>query len=227
MSNNTPTAWTMFRCPFCGDDCLTTQQRTTQQGEVFFRVVCASCGSRGPNASDAVQAIASWNRRAQPSMSPHHPCDTLTARDEHLIGHALFDSQISITHVLPVHTLHELMSKDGGSEEVLDELEGYDSSELAAIFGPSASELTENFDTEILTELGGWIIMGMYPTMKNLRFNEQGKYIACTLVYGIQHNFLVWGRTYKQAVAKAIREQANYRRQEIAKAREAAGYDLA
>ena len=69
--------------------------------------------------------------------------------------------------------------------------------------------------------------MGMYPTMINLRFNEQGKYLACTLVYGIQRNFLVWGRTYKQAVAKAIREQANYRRQEIAKAREAAGYDLA
>ena len=90
MSNNTPTAWTMFRCPFCGDDCLTTQQRTTQQGEVFFRVVCASCGSRGPNASDAVQAIASWNRRAQPSMSPHHPCDTLTARDELLCSDRLF-----------------------------------------------------------------------------------------------------------------------------------------
>lgn len=227
MSNNTPTAWTMFRCPFCGDDCLTTQQRTTQQGEVFYRVVCASCGSRGPNASDAVQAIASWNRRAQPTVSPHHPSDILTARDEHLIGRALYNSQISITHVLPVHTLHDPMCMDGGTEEVMAQLEGYDSSELTAIFGPSASEQIEDFDTDTLAELGGWIIMGMYPTMEDLRFNEQGKYFACTLIYGIQRTFLVWGRTYKQAVTKAIREQANYRRQEIAKARKAAGYDLA
>lgn len=82
--------------------------------------------------------------------SHRRPRDILTERDEHLIGHALFNSQISITHVLPVHTLHVLMQKDGGSEEVLDELDGYDGSELTSIFGSSASELTEDFDTETL-----------------------------------------------------------------------------
>lgn len=65
LHDNTPTAWTMSRCPFCGDDCLTTQQRTTQRGEPSYRVVCASCGSLGPHASDSVQAIARWNRRAR------------------------------------------------------------------------------------------------------------------------------------------------------------------
>ena len=72
-----------------------------------------------------------------------------------------------------------------------------------------------------LRQIGGWVIMGTYATVGKIKLKENGDFASCSVYCGIERGFTVWGKTYKQAIAKAINEQRRYFEGEVEKAREA------
>lgn len=50
-------------CPFCG---ARPQMRDEVTGPLPFRVICG-CGALGPESRTRMDAIAAWNRRAEPT----------------------------------------------------------------------------------------------------------------------------------------------------------------
>lgn len=65
--------------------------------------------------------------------------------------------------------------------------------------------------------------MGTYSTIGNIRLKANGEFDSCSVYSGIEYGFfVVWGRTYKQAIAKAINEQRHYFNGEVEKARQKA-----
>ena len=76
-------------------------------------------------------------------------------------------------------------------------------------------------------QIGGWVILGTYATVGKISLKENGEFASCSVYCGIERGFVVWGTTYKQAIAKAINAQRRYFDGEVAKAREAAGHGRA
>ena len=233
-SNNDIHDLAISHCPFCNLNVQSVIRRSPRRGPAIFYVICENCGARGPECTDADQAILVWNRRAT-TAPKHRPAEVLTGKDSRDLGDVLFRNDIYISHVLPLHAAPTTPHIDDGWEALRDRLEEMDAEALGKIFGPDiggfiADALDEYEDEALLMSLrriGGWVIMGTYPTVDNIKLDESGHFASCSVICGIQRMFIVWGRTYKQAVAKAVREQRRYFLGEVEKAREAAGYGRA
>ena len=233
-SNNDIHAWAISHCPFCNLNVQTVTRRTPLPGLAIFRVTCGTCGAQGPQYSDAVQAIQGWNRRALPAPK-HRPAEVLTGKDCRDLGNVLFQNDIYIEHVLPLHAAPTTPHIDDGWEALRDRLEEMDAEALGKIFGPDIggfiADVLDEYEVEALLmalrRIGGWVIMGTYPTVDNIELDESGRFASCCVIGCLQHTILVWGRTYKQAVARAVRQRRRYFRSEVEKAREAAGYGRA
>ena len=233
-SNNDIHAWAISHCPFCNLNVQTVTRRTPLPGLAIFRVTCGTCGAQGPQCSDAVQAIQGWNRRALP-VPKHRPSEVLTTKDCRDLGDVLFQNDIYIEHVLPLHAAPATTHLEESWEALGDRLESMDEEELGKIFGPNIggfiADVLDEYDDEgllmALRRIGGWVILGTYPTVDNIKLDESGRFASCSVIACLQHTILVWGRTYKQAVARAVRQRRRYLRDKVEKAREAAGYGRA
>ena len=220
-------------CPYCGGTDLGIGFNAV--GERHY-VVCSHCLMRGPEkVGDEDRAAKYWNAlprkvEALPD-SKHHPAEVLTDKDSRDLGEVLFQNNIYIEHVLPLHAAPATAILDESWKELGDRLEDMDEEELEKIFGLDCGDFIadalDEYDDEALLmafrRIGGWAIMGTYPTVDNIKLDESGRFSSCSVIGCIQRMFLVWGRTYKQAVAKAVREQRRYFRAEVENARECRG----
>lgn len=233
-SNNDIHDWAISHCPFCNLNVQTVTSRTPLPGFAIFRVTCGTCGAQGPQCSDAVQAIQGWNRRALP-VPKHRPSEVMTGKDRRNIGDALFQGNIHVEHVLPLHAAPDETYLSAGWEALAERLEDMDEGERDAIFGEYGSAMIadamEAADAESwlcsFRQVGGWVILGTYATVGEIKLDEDGTFTSCSVYCGIERGFVVWGTTYKQAIAKAINAQRRYFEGEVAKAREAAGHGRA
>lgn len=218
--NTPPTGFLL--CPFCGSGNVLSVG-FSHEGRTAYRVNCCNCGARGPKSYDDDEVIALWNNRA--AIPPkRHPADVLTGRDRRNIGAALFQNDIHVEHVLPLHAAPCQMRLHGGWEALGEALREWDAGQLEEILPIKSETLEYGGDEELLCALrqvGGWVVMGSYATVGKIELNEEGKFSSCSVYCGIERVFLVWGETYKQAIAKAINEQRRYFQNEVRKAREA------
>lgn len=210
------------RCPFCGAKTTTTCEDFTT-----CWVVCEYCATEGPKGSPTREAaIELWNNRAE-TPPKRRPAEACTAKDRRNIGDALFQENIHVEHVLPLHAAPDLMGLRGGWEALADELRERDAGLLEALFPYESGEWLagELGDNEglmcALRQIGGWVIMGTYATVGNICLKENGEFASCSVYCGIERCFTVWGWTYKRAIAKAINEQRRYFEGEVERAREA------
>ena len=220
-------------CPFCGSGDVLSFGVSQNQGTAY-RVQCLNCGAKGPRVCDDEQAQDAWNSRAT-TAPKHRPSEVLTGKDRRNIGDALFQGNIHVEHVLPLHAAPDEMSLFTGWEALADRLEDMDEGERDAIFGEYGSAMIadamEAADAESwlcsFRQIGGWVILGTYATVGKISLKENGEFASCSVYCGIERGFVVWGTTYKQAIAKAINAQRRYFDGEVAKAREAAGHGRA
>ena len=210
------------RCPFCGAKTTTTCEDFTT-----CWAVCEYCATEGPKGSPTREAaIELWNNRAE-TPPKRRPAEACTAKDRRNIGDALFQENIHVEHVLPLHAAPDLMGLRGGWEALADELRERDAGLLEALFPYESGEWLagELGDNEglmcALRQIGGWVIMGTYATVDNICLKENGEFASCSVYCGIERCFTVWGWTYKRAIAKAINEQRRYFEGEVERAREA------
>lgn len=229
--NPIPTGVTVRPCPFCGEDDMVTVEieHPDLRRETF--IGCCSCGAKGPSTIRGEEkAVEAWNTRAV-TAPRHRPADVLTGEDRLNIGDALFMKDIHIEHVLPLHAAPDERSLYGGWEALGEALRERD--ELEDIFRPDqCEELADSLENDemllcALRRIGGWVLIGAYATVGNITLKEDGSFASCSVYCGIEHGFIVWGRTYKRAIARAINEQRHYFNGEVEKAREAAGYGRA
>lgn len=226
-------------CPFCGSRAVEILAAPCYH-DVFFYAVCRDCKMHGPSfLNNPVRAVSAYNSRAT-TAPKHRPAEVVTGEDADRISKALFNADVCIDHLLPLHAVPcdpgQLVC---GWEALLEELERGDEDGLVVVFGNAGKHISaalaeyKEYDDETMSLrealrlLGGWVIMGSYPTISDITLNEQGRFSSCCVHWGIQRTFVVWGKTYKQAIARAIQERRRYRRREVAKAREAAGHDRA
>lgn len=221
-TNNEPQAPKISRCPFCGAENLSTCEDFTG-----CWVVCENCAAEGPKGAPTKEAaIEPWNNRIA-TAPKHRPAEVCTRRDRINIGDALFRSDIHVEHVLPLHAAPNQMSLYGGWEVLGEALRERDWGQLEELFPNESGEwlADEMRDNEALLcalrQIGGWVIMGTYATVGKISLKENGDFASCSVYCGIERGFTVWGKTYKQAVAKAINEQRRYFEGEVKKAREA------
>lgn len=230
----------LLPCPFCGGKDMSVVEINMGNDQRQTFMGCHTCGSSGPCTFSDEKAVAAWNARAA-TAPKHRPAEVLTGKDAGRISSALFNANVCIDHLLPLSAVPANPGRlNGGWEELLDELLECDREKLAAMFGEAGRYLADAIDEieeespgdaeagalrEIFYRIGGWVIMGSYPTISDITLNDQGRFSSCLVHWGIQRTFVVWGRTYKQAIAKAIREHKGYRRRKLAKAREAAGHE--
>lgn len=220
-------------CPFCGSGDVLSFGVSQNQGTAY-RVQCLNCGAKGPRVCDDEQAQDAWNSRAT-TAPKHRPAEVVTGEDRRNIGDALFQGNIHVEHVLPLHAAPDEMSLSAGWEALADRLEDMDEGERDAIFGEYGSAMIadamEGADAEswlcAFRQIGGWVILGTYATVGKISLKENGEFASCSVYCGIERGFVVWGTTYKQAIAKAINAQRRYFDGEVAKAREAAGHGRA
>lgn len=221
--NTPPTGF--LRCPFCGSgDVLSVG--FSNKGLTAYRVCCLNCGAKGPSLCDNDEAIESWNNRAK-TPPKHRPAEVLTGEGRRNIGAALFRGNIHVEHVLPLHAAPDQMELYGSWEVLGEALREQDWGQLEELFPCESGEwLAEEMrDNEALLcalrQIGGWVIMGTYATVGKISLKENGKFASCSVYCDIERGFTVWGKTYKQAIAKAINEQRRYFEGEVEKAREA------
>lgn len=225
-------------CPFWGAENLSTCEDFTS-----CWVACEICATEGPKGAPTKEAaIEAWNNRIA-TAPKHRPAEVVTGEDADRISKALFNADVCIDHLLPLYATPCNPGRlDGGWEELLNDLLGCDRGELISIFGKVGEHVAAALDDmdkdlpgdaeaealrEVFYQIGGWVIMGSYPTISDITLNEQGRFSSCCVHWGIQRTFVVWGKTYKQAIARALQERRRYRRREVAKAREAAGHGRA
>lgn len=221
-TNNENQLPTISRCPFCG-----AENPSTCEDFTGCWVVCENCAAEGPRGAPTKEAaIEAWNSRV--TMAPkHRPAEVCTKRDRINIGDALFRSDIHVEHVLPLHAAPVQMSLYGSWEVLGEALRERDAGQLEELFPCESGEwLAEELkDNEALLcalrQIGGWVIMGTYATVGKISLKENGEFASCSVYCGIERGFTVWGKTYKQAIAKAINEQRRYFEGEVKKAREA------
>lgn len=210
------------RCPFCGAENLSTCEDFTG-----CWVVCENCATEGPKGAPTKEAaIEAWNNRAK-TPPKHRPSAVCTRRDRINISDVLFRGDIHVEHVLPLHAAPNQMSLYGGWEVLGEALRERDWGQLEELFPNESGEwlADEMRDNEALLcalrQIGGWVIMGTYATVGKIKLKENGDFASCSVYCGIERGFTVWGKTYKQAIAKAINEQRRYFKGEVKKAREA------
>lgn len=221
-TNNEPQAPKISRCPFCGAENLSTCEDFTG-----CWVVCENCATEGPKGAPTKEAaIEAWNNRIA-TAPKHRPSAVCTRRDRINISDVLFRGDIHVEHVLPLHAAPNQMSLYGGWEVLGEALRERDWGQLEELFPHESGEwLAEEMrDNEsllcALRQIGGWVIMGTYATVGKISLKENGDFASCSVYCGIERGFTVWGKTYKQAIAKAINEQRRYFGGEVKKAREA------
>ena len=210
------------RCPFCGAETTSTCEDFTS-----CWVVCGNCATEGPKGAPTKEAaIEAWNRRAT-TAPKHRPAEVCTGKDRGNIREVLFQGNIHVEHVLPLHAAPDQMGLYGSWEVLGEALRERDSGQLEELFPAEsgkwlAGELDDNEGLLCaLRQIGGWIIMGTYATVGKISLKENGEFASCSVYCGIERGFTVWGKTYKQAIAKAINEQRRYFEGEVEKAREA------
>lgn len=223
----------LMPCPHCGGREIRVFDKY-YSGAIAraYYVICFDCRMKGPELSGNEAAAEAWNnlpRKVEAlTASKHRPAEVLTDKDSRDFGDVLFRNDIYIEHVLPLHAAPATPHLEESWKELGDRLEDMDEEELRKIFGPDigdfiADALDEYEDEALLMafrRIGGWAIMGTYPTVDNIKLDESGRFSSCSVIGGIQRMFLVWGRTYKQAMAKAVRKQRRYFLGEVEKARE-------
>lgn len=221
-------------CPFCGSRAVEILAAPCYH-DAFFYAVCRDCKMHGPSfLNNPDRAVSAYNSRAT-TAPKHRPSEVLTGEDRRNIGDALFQGNIHVEHVLPLHAAPDEMSLSAGWEALADRLEDMDEGERDAIFDEYGSaviaDAMEAADAESwlcsFRQIGGWVIMGTYATVGKISLKENGEFASCSVYCGIERGFVVWGTTYKQAIAKAINAQRRYFDGEVAKAREAAGHGRA
>lgn len=221
-------------CPFCGSRAVEILAAPCYH-DAFFYAVCRDCKMHGPSfLNDPDRAVSAYNSRAT-TAPKHRPSEVMTGKDRRNIGDALFRGNIHVEHVLPLHAAPDEMSLSAGWEALADRLEDMDEGERDAIFGEYGSariaDAMEAADAESwlcsFRQIGGWAILGTYATVGKISLKENGEFASCSVYCGIERGFVVWGTTYKQAIAKAINAQRRYFDGEVAKAREAAGHGRA
>ena len=221
-TNNENQLPTISRCPFCG-----AENPSTCEDFTGCWVVCENCAAEGPKGAPTKEAaIDAWNSRA--AMAPkHHPAEVCTGKDRGNIREALFQNNIHVEHVLPLHAAPDQMGLHGSWEVLGEALKERDWGQLEELFPHESGEwLAEEMrDNEALLcalrQIGGWVIMGTYATVGKISLKQNGEFASCSVYCGIERGFTVWGKTYKQAIAKAINEQRRYFEGEVEKAREA------
>lgn len=229
-------------CPFCGSRDLSIERFPTLRETSKFHVHCQKCGMAGPSLvsvycyAGAVlpDLTNAWNSRAT-TAPKHRPAEVVTGEDADRISKALFNADVCIDHLLPLYATPDEMSLSAGWEALADRLEDMDEGERDAIFGEYGSariaDAMEAADAESwlcsFRQIGGWVILGTYATVGKIKLDEDGTFTSCSVYCGIERGFVVWGTTYKQAIAKAINAQRRYFEGEVAKAREAAGHGRA
>lgn len=229
-------------CPFCGSRDLSLERFPTLNDASRFNVYCKKCGMYGPSLTSIYcnfevllpDLTNAWNSRAA-TASKHRPAEVMTGKDRRNIGDALFQGNIHVEHVLPLHAAPDEMSLSAGWEALAERLEDMDDDQIKTVFDDrgqaSVAEAKEYADGESwlcsFRQIGGWVIMGTYATVGKISLKENGEFAACSVYCGIERGFVVWGTTYKQAIAKAINAQRRYFDGEVAKAREAAGHGRA
>ena len=221
-------------CPFCGSRAVEILAAPCYH-DAFFYAVCRDCKMHGPSfLNDPDRAVSAYNSRAT-TAPKHRPAEVVTGKDRRNIGAALFQGNIHVEHVLPLHAAPDEMSLSAGWEALADRLEDMDEGERDTIFGEYGSariaDAMEAADAESwlcsFRQIGGWAILGTYATVGKISLKENGDFASCSVYCGIERGFIVWGHTYKQAIAKAINAQRRYFDGEVAKAREAAGHGRA
>lgn len=221
--NTPPTGF--LRCPFCGSGDVLSVGFSNKE-LTAYRVCCLNCGAKGPSLCDNDKAIESWNNRAK-TPPKHHPAEVCTRMDRINIREALFQGNIHVEHVLPLHAAPDQMRLYGGWEVLGEALRERDWGQLEELFPCESGEwLAEELEDNeallcALRQIGGWVIMGTYATVGKISLKENGDFASCSVYCGIERGFTVWGKTYKQAIAKAINEQRRYFEGEVEKAREA------
>ena len=221
-------------CPFCGSRAVEILAAPCYH-DAFFYAVCRDCKMHGPSfLNNPDRAVSAYNSRAT-TAPKHRPSEVMTGKDRRNIDDALFLGNIHVEHVLPLHAAPDEMSLSAGWEALADRLEDMDEGERDAIFGEYGSAMIadamEGADAESwlcsFRQIGGWVILGTYATVGKISLKENGDFASCSVYCGIERGFIVWGHTYKQAIAKAINAQRRYFDGEVAKAREAAGHGRA
>lgn len=221
--NTPPTGF--LRCPFC-DSGNVLSVGFSREGRTIYRVHCLNCGVKGPNSCDDDEAIELWNNRVA-TAPKHRPAEVCTGKDRGNIREVLFQNNIHVEHVLPLHAAPDQMRLYGSWEVLGEALRERDAGQLEELFpAESGKWLVEELEDNeallcALRQIGGWVIMGTYATVGNIRLKENGEFDSCSVYCGIERGFTVWGKTYKQAIAKAINEQRRYFEGEVEKAREA------
>lgn len=225
---------TLAPCPFCGSRAVEILAAPCYH-DAFFYAVCRDCKMHGPSfLNDPDSAVSAYNSRAT-TAPKHRPAEVMTGKDRRNIGDALFQGNIHVEHVLPLHAAPDEMYLSAGWEALADRLEDMDEGERDAIFGEYGSAMIadamEAADAGSwlcsFRQIGGWVILGTYATVGKISLKENGEFASCSVYCGIERGFIVWGHTYKQAIAKAINAQRRYFDGEVAKAREAAGHGRA
>lgn len=221
-------------CPFCGSRAVEILAAPCYH-DAFFYAVCRDCKMHGPSfLNDPDRAVSAYNSRAT-TAPKHRPSEVCTGKDRRNIGDALFRGNIHVEHVLPLHAAPDEMYLSAGWEALAERLEDMDEGERDAIFGEYGSariaDAMEAADAESwlcsFRQIGGWAILGTYATVGKISLKENGEFAGCSVYCGIERGFVVWGTTYKRAIAKAINAQRRYFDGEVAKAREAAGHGRA
>lgn len=221
-------------CPFCGSRAVEILAAPCYH-DAFFYAVCRDCKMHGPSfLNDPDRAVSAYNSRAT-TAPKHRPAEVVTGEDRRNIGAALFQGNIHVEHVLPLHAAPDEMYLSAGWEALAERLEDMDEGERDAIFDEYGSaviaDAMEAADAESwlcsFRQIGGWVILGTYATVGKISLKENGAFASCSVYCGIERGFIVWGHTYKQAMAKAINAQRRYFDGEVAKAREAAGHGRA
>lgn len=229
-------------CPFCGSRDLSFERFPTLNDASKFHVLCKKCGMSGPSLvsvychAGAVlpDLTNAWNSRAT-TAPKHRPAEVMTGKDQRNIGVALFQGNIHVEHVLPLHAAPDETILSAGWEALAERLEDMDEDQVKTIFDDYGlaliAEAREYPDGESwlysFRQIGGWVIMGTYATVGKISLTENGEFASCSVYCGTERGFVVWGKTYKQAIAKAINAQRRYFDGEVAKAREAAGHGRA
>lgn len=229
-------------CPFCGSRDLIFQKFPSVGDKYMHQILCNNCKMYGPGLLSLfgyVEAVLPnltkvWNSRAT-TAPKHRPAEVVTGKDRRNIGDALFQGNIHVEHVLPLHAAPDEMGLSAGWEALAERLKDMDDDQIETVFDvrgqASVAEAKEYADGEswlcAFRQIGGWAILGSYATVGKISLKENGDFASCSVYCGIELGFIVWGHTYKQAIAKAINAQRRYFDGEVAKAREAAGHGRA
>lgn len=204
-------------CPWCGS-CRAGVVHHMSLGQINYRWRCPDCGAVGPVCPDAREAAVSFESGMMHIVRPY---DRLTTHDQARIEHLLSVGHIYIARVVPLHVMTGACDQQDLWECLHDELQGM-RNRLKYFFGTHAAALQDalEFSAEeeeegsvevcnILRRIGGWIIMGNFATIRDMCIcdNEPPTWRVDTAVVS---TFFVWGRSYKQAMSRAINARRMY-----------------